>query len=89
LTAVAWKRTLCAAQWVRNASLWVASWPTRSERSRSWGSRPVAQRRYALWRDADGRHQRRLGSAHVKDSGRRTPRGAIAPGCHSDRAAAR
>jgi integrase len=32
---------------------------------------------YALWRDADGRHQKRLGPAHVKDSGRRTPRGAI------------
>jgi hypothetical protein len=28
LTAVAWKRTLCAAQWVRNASLCVASSPT-------------------------------------------------------------
>lgn len=32
---------------------------------------------YALWRDAEGRHQRRLGPAWVKDSGRRTPRGAI------------
>ncbi len=32
---------------------------------------------YALWRDAEGRHQRRLGYAHVKDSGRRTPRGAV------------
>src|SRR5919202_5375576 len=32
---------------------------------------------FALWRDADGRHQRRLGPAHVRDSGRRTPRGAI------------
>ena len=32
---------------------------------------------FALWRDAAGRHQRRLGPAHVKDSGRRTPRGAI------------
>src|SRR5690242_710780 len=31
---------------------------------------------YALWRDAEGRHQRRLGPAWVKDSGRRTPRGA-------------
>lgn len=31
---------------------------------------------YALWRDADGRHQQRLGPAHVKDSGRKTPRGA-------------
>jgi hypothetical protein len=30
---------LCAAQRVRNASLWVASSPTRSERSRSCGSR--------------------------------------------------
>ena len=35
------------------------------------------QRRYfALWRDAAGRHQKLLGPAHVKDSGRRTPRGA-------------
>jgi hypothetical protein len=32
---------------------------------------------YALWRDADGRHKKRLGLAHVKDSGWRTPRGAI------------
>jgi Phospholipase_D-nuclease N-terminal len=29
---------------------------------------------YALWRDADGRHQRRLGPAHGRDSGR--PHGA-------------
>jgi integrase len=32
---------------------------------------------YALWRDADRRHQRRLGPAHVRDSGRRTRRGAV------------
>src|SRR5688572_18339980 len=32
---------------------------------------------YALWRDANGRHQKRLGPAHVRDSGRRTPRGAV------------
>ena len=32
---------------------------------------------YALIRDADGRHQRRLGPAWVKDSGKRTKRGAI------------
>jgi integrase len=32
---------------------------------------------YALWRDANGRHQRKLGPAWVKDSGRRTPRGAV------------
>lgn len=32
---------------------------------------------YALWRDANGRHQKRLGPAHAKDSGRRTPRGAV------------
>jgi integrase len=32
---------------------------------------------YALWRDADGRHQKRLGPAHVRDSGRRTARGAV------------
>jgi hypothetical protein len=37
----------------------------------------ASQRRYfALWRDADGRHQKLLGPAHVRDSGRRTPRGA-------------
>ncbi len=32
---------------------------------------------YALVRDAEGRHQRKLGPAWVKDSGKRTPRGAI------------
>ena len=32
---------------------------------------------YALVRDGEGRHQRRLGPAWVKDSGRRTPRGAV------------
>jgi hypothetical protein len=32
---------------------------------------------YALWRDADGPHQKRLGPAHVRDSGRRTARGAV------------
>ena len=32
---------------------------------------------YALWRDADGHHQRKLGPAWVKDSGRRTTRGAV------------
>ena len=38
----------------------------------------AAKRRYyALWRDADGRHQQLLGPAYVKDSRRRTPRGAI------------
>jgi hypothetical protein len=31
---------------------------------------------WAYWRDAAGRHGKRLGPAHVKDSGRRTPRGA-------------
>lgn len=31
---------------------------------------------YALVRDAEGRHQRKLGPAWVKDSGKRTPRGA-------------
>jgi integrase len=35
------------------------------------------RRYYALWRDADGRHQRLLGPAHVKDSRRRTARGAV------------
>jgi integrase len=32
---------------------------------------------YALIRDAEGRHQRKLGAAWVKDSGKRTPRGAV------------
>lgn len=32
---------------------------------------------YALVRDADGRHQRRLGPAWVKDSGKRSARGAV------------
>lgn len=32
---------------------------------------------YALIRDADGRQQRKLGPAWVKDSGKRTPRGAV------------
>lgn len=36
-----------------------------------------ARRYYALWRDAEGRHQRLLGPAHVKDSGRKTSRGAV------------
>jgi integrase len=36
-----------------------------------------ARRYYALWRDAEGRHQRLLGPAHVRDSGRRTSRGAV------------
>ncbi|UGS37201.1 tyrosine-type recombinase/integrase [Capillimicrobium parvum] len=31
---------------------------------------------WAYWNDADGKHGRRLGPAHVKDSGRRTARGA-------------
>ncbi len=32
---------------------------------------------YALVRDAEGRRQRRLGPAWVKDSGKRTARGAV------------
>jgi integrase len=32
---------------------------------------------YAYWRDADGRHGRCLGPAHVRDSGRTTARGAV------------
>jgi hypothetical protein len=35
------------------------------------------RRWHALWRDAEGRHQKILGPAWVKDSGKRTPRGAI------------
>jgi hypothetical protein len=36
-----------------------------------------SRRWYALWRDAGGRHHQLLGPAHAKDSGRRTPRGAV------------
>lgn len=32
---------------------------------------------WAYWRDGDGPHGKRLGPAHVKDSGRRTPRNAV------------
>lgn len=32
---------------------------------------------WIFWRDAEGKHGRKLGPAHVKDSGRRTPRGAV------------
>jgi hypothetical protein len=32
---------------------------------------------YVYWLDAGGKHGRRIGAAHVKDSGRRTPRGAV------------
>lgn len=40
--------------------------------------RPGSKRSYfAYWTDATGKHGRKLGPAHVKDSGRRTPRGAI------------
>lgn len=42
--------------------------PDRKGRGRSY---------WAYWRDAEGRHGRRLGPAHVKDSGRRTPRDAV------------
>ena len=35
------------------------------------------RRWHALWRDADGRHQKVLGPPWVKDSGKRTARGAI------------
>jgi hypothetical protein len=42
--------------------------PDRNGRGRSY---------WAYWTDAEGKHGRRLGPAHVKDSGRRTPRGAI------------
>jgi integrase len=39
--------------------------------------RADGKRWHALWRDAGGRHQKVLGPAWVKDSGRRTARGAI------------
>ena len=35
------------------------------------------RRWYALWRDAEGRHQRVLGPAHAKPGTRRTARGAV------------
>lgn len=35
------------------------------------------RRWHAFWRDAAGKHQKVLGPAHVKDSGRRTDRGAV------------
>ena len=47
LTPVSLKRTLCAAHRVRNVSLCVESSPTRSERPRSYGSRPASDRRVA------------------------------------------
>jgi hypothetical protein len=37
----------------------------------------TGRRWHALWRDAEGRHQKVLGPAWVKDSGKRTPRGAV------------
>lgn len=41
-------------------------------------SKPGAKRSYyAYWYDATGKHGRKLGPAHIKDSGRRTPRGAV------------
>jgi integrase len=39
---------------------------------------PGRRRWHALWRDAEGRHQRVLGPAHVKPGPRSTPRGAVA-----------
>jgi integrase len=39
--------------------------------------RRSGRRWHALWRDADGRHQRVPGPAWVKDGGKRTPRGAV------------
>ena len=47
LGTVLWKRTLWVDERVRNVSLWVASSPTSSERSRLRGSRPAAERRMA------------------------------------------
>jgi hypothetical protein len=39
---------------------------------------PGRRRWHALWRDAEGRHQRVLGPAHVKPAARPTARGAVA-----------
>ena len=36
-----------------------------------------ARKFYALWTDGTGRHHRLLGPAHVRDSGKRTPRNAV------------
>jgi integrase len=60
-------------------SVWAPGTFTTSVRPVTCRSRADRNGRvwYALWRDADGRHQRRLGPAHVRDSGRRTARGAI------------
>lgn len=38
---------------------------------------PSERAYYVLWRDAEGRHQRKLGRAWVKKSSKRTPRGAV------------
>jgi hypothetical protein len=53
-----------------------------SRTARPWGHLQVVDRgggrRWdSLWRDADGRHQRVLRPAWVKDSGKRTARGAV------------
>jgi integrase len=42
---------------------------------------PGRRRWHALWRDGDGRHQRVIGSAHVKPGTRRTERGAVVWRC--------
>jgi hypothetical protein len=43
--------------------------PDKNGRTRSY---------YAFWRDANGKkHGGRIGAAHVRDTGRRTPRGAV------------
>ncbi len=42
--------------------------PDKNGRTRSY---------HAFWEDAAGKHAKCLGRAHVKDSGRRTPRGAV------------
>jgi hypothetical protein len=42
--------------------------PDRNGRGRSY---------FACWRDAEGEHRKKLGPAHVRDSGRRTVRGAV------------
>jgi integrase len=39
--------------------------------------RAGGRRWHALWRDADGRHQKVIGPAWVRDSGKRTSRGAV------------
>jgi integrase len=61
-------RTLNASEYEPTGHLQVRARKTRAGTKRSY---------FAFWQDAAGKHGRRLGFAHVKDSGRKTPRGAV------------